>query len=319
MHPGQAAPASMGGGHPLALLIAQQHRQAVGHHHCAGDARLLRPAGVGLQPIGCVLVQGQNVNPMDLLHEHRACAHALRQQLRVRAGDARRLQRLPLPRLVHGAVGGGYPVPRNLNYWWNFGSLAGIVLVIMIVTGVVLPPDFTTFWTQAKQQGYEPTVATIGKALLFPSSVEALGDIATNLSTEVWWTPQHPYSSSITGQSAADLAADFTAKVNRPWTQPIGFIHSLFEVAANVMGRASDVTDREAVAAAVAATDMATCVGKLAWNGAGVPPFAAQNVCKTPLVGGQWRRKEDGTFDLLVVDNKTAPEIPTGGVLEALS
>src|ERR1043166_5902906 len=28
-----------------------------------------------------------------------------------------------------------YPTPRNLNYWWNFGSLAGIVLVIMIVTG----------------------------------------------------------------------------------------------------------------------------------------------------------------------------------------
>jgi ubiquinol-cytochrome c reductase cytochrome b/c1 subunit len=32
----------------------------------------------------------------------------------------------------------GYPAPRNLNYWWNFGSLAGVILVIMIVTGVVL-------------------------------------------------------------------------------------------------------------------------------------------------------------------------------------
>ncbi len=31
-----------------------------------------------------------------------------------------------------------YPTPRNLNYWWNFGSLAGIVLVIMIATGIVL-------------------------------------------------------------------------------------------------------------------------------------------------------------------------------------
>ena len=31
-----------------------------------------------------------------------------------------------------------YPTPRNLNYWWNFGSLAGIVLVIMIVTGIAL-------------------------------------------------------------------------------------------------------------------------------------------------------------------------------------
>jgi ubiquinol-cytochrome c reductase cytochrome b subunit len=32
----------------------------------------------------------------------------------------------------------GYPAPRNLNYWWNFGSLAGVILVIMIATGVVL-------------------------------------------------------------------------------------------------------------------------------------------------------------------------------------
>jgi branched-chain amino acid transport system substrate-binding protein len=27
------------------------------------------------------------------------------------------------------------------------------------------------------------------------------------------------------------------------------------------------------------------------WNGAGLPPFAAKNVAKTPLVGGQWRRQ----------------------------
>jgi quinol-cytochrome oxidoreductase complex cytochrome b subunit len=31
-----------------------------------------------------------------------------------------------------------YPTPRNLSYWWNFGSLAGIVLVVMIVTGIML-------------------------------------------------------------------------------------------------------------------------------------------------------------------------------------
>ncbi len=47
-------------------------------------------------------------------------------------------ERLPLPRLVYGAIGGGYPVPRNLNYFWNFGILAGIFLVIQIVTGIVL-------------------------------------------------------------------------------------------------------------------------------------------------------------------------------------
>ena len=46
--------------------------------------------------------------------------------------------RLPLPRFVYGAIGGGYPVPRNLNYFWNFGVLAGMFLAIQIVTGIVL-------------------------------------------------------------------------------------------------------------------------------------------------------------------------------------
>ncbi|MBO9375353.1 cytochrome b [Sphingomonas histidinilytica] len=46
--------------------------------------------------------------------------------------------RLPLPRLVYNAVGAGYPVPRNLNYFWNFGVLSGAALAIQIVTGIVL-------------------------------------------------------------------------------------------------------------------------------------------------------------------------------------
>ena len=36
-----------------------------------------------------------------------------------------------------------YPAPRNLNYWWNFGSLAGFMLVVQIVTGVVLAMHYT--------------------------------------------------------------------------------------------------------------------------------------------------------------------------------
>jgi len=36
-----------------------------------------------------------------------------------------------------------YPTPRNLSYWWNFGSLAGIMLVIMIATGIVLAMQYT--------------------------------------------------------------------------------------------------------------------------------------------------------------------------------
>jgi branched-chain amino acid transport system substrate-binding protein len=188
-----------------------------------------------------------------------------------------------------------------------------------IVTGVLIPPDFTTFWNQIRQQGVKPKVVTVAKALLFPQSVEVLGEAGHNLSSEVWWTPSHPFSSSLTGKSSADLAADFTVQSGRPWTQPIGFVHSLFEVAADVMGRASDPTDGDAVAEAVAATDLDTVVGHVAWNGANVPQFAARNVCKTPLTGGQWRMKEGGGYDLVIVENGAAPEIATGGTMEALA
>ncbi len=75
-----------------------------------------------------------------------------------------------------------------------------------IITGVVLPPDFTTFWNQALQQGFKPKAASIGKAILFPVAVEALGKNGNNLSSEVWWSPNHPFKSSLTGQSAKDIA-----------------------------------------------------------------------------------------------------------------
>ncbi len=45
--------------------------------------------------------------------------------------------RLPIFTFLHRELH-EYPTPRNLNYLWNFGSLAGIVLVTMIVTGIVL-------------------------------------------------------------------------------------------------------------------------------------------------------------------------------------
>ena len=66
-------------------------------------------------------------------------------------------------------------------------------------------PAFSNFWAQAAQQGYKPKIATIGKAMLFPSAVESLGPRGKNLTVEVWWTPAYPFKSSLTGQSAAQL------------------------------------------------------------------------------------------------------------------
>ena len=187
-----------------------------------------------------------------------------------------------------------------------------------IITGVVLPPDFTTFWKQALQQGFKPKIASIGKAILFPVAVEALGRDGHNLSSEVWWSPSHPFKSSLTGMTARALASAYESATRKQWTQPIGFVHALFEVATDVLKRTQQVGDGKATLAAIAATNLDTVVGKVAWNGANLPPFAAKNVAKTPLVGGQWRVKDGNKYEIVITDNKTAPAIPVAGKMEAI-
>jgi quinol-cytochrome oxidoreductase complex cytochrome b subunit len=51
--------------------------------------------------------------------------------------------RLPIFSTIDHVVGTQYPAPKNLNYWWNFGSLAGLVLVMQILTGIVLVMHYT--------------------------------------------------------------------------------------------------------------------------------------------------------------------------------
>ena len=182
-----------------------------------------------------------------------------------------------------------------------------------IVTGNMIPPDFATFWSQAAQQGFKPKIVTIGKALLFPSVIDSLGERGNGLTSEIWWTPHHPFKSGLTGQSAQQLTDGYTKATNRPWTQPIGFQHALFEVAIDVLKRAKNPHDPKSVLDSIVATNYQSMVGHIQWTGQPV-----KNVTKTPLVAGQWQRK-NGKFDLVIAENKTAPEIPVGGKLQPIS
>jgi branched-chain amino acid transport system substrate-binding protein len=184
---------------------------------------------------------------------------------------------------------------------------------VEIVTGVVIPPDAKTFLTQARQQGFRPKVITLGKALLFPGAIEALGELGEGLSTEVWWSPSHPFASSLTKQSAKALADAYEAGAKKQWTQPIGFAHALFEVAADALKRAKS-TGAKDVRDAVAATQLATVVGPVKWGGQG--PF--KNVSKTPLVLGQWVKGTKYKTELVIVDDNAAPNIPAGGKLKLI-
>jgi branched-chain amino acid transport system substrate-binding protein len=181
-----------------------------------------------------------------------------------------------------------------------------------IVTGVMIPPDFATFWSQAAQQGFRPKIVTIGKALLFPSAINALGPRGNGLTTEIWWSPNHPFKSGLTGQSCKQLADAYEAATRRPWSQPIGFQHAMFEVAIDVLKRAKSM-EPQAILDAIVATNYQSIVGPVQWTGKPV-----KNVTKTPLVAGQWQRKGD-KFELVITANRPAPNIPTGGRMELLT
>ncbi|MGR3502459.1 ABC transporter substrate-binding protein [Pseudaestuariivita sp.] len=168
-----------------------------------------------------------------------------------------------------------------------------------IVTGVVIPPDFTTFWTQAAQQGFTPKVATVAKASEFPQAVGTLGERAHGLSVEVWWSPDHPFASGMTGQSSADLAAAYEAATGNPWTMPLGFKHALFEVGLDALSRAESL-EPAAIRDAIAATRYGSVVGPIDFSAGPVP-----NVAKTPLVGGQWRMEGGKPVLQIVEPNNT--------------
>ncbi|MDQ2093614.1 ABC transporter substrate-binding protein [Rhodalgimonas zhirmunskyi] len=178
---------------------------------------------------------------------------------------------------------------------------------VEIVTGVVPPPDFATFWLQAAQQDFHPKVVTFGKALEFPQVISSLGARGVDLSTEVWWSPAHPFASGFTGQTSAELAAAYEAATGNPWTMPLGFKHSLFEVAIDALRRTEDPSDPASIRDAIAATDYASIVGPVNFQTGPVP-----NVSKTPLVGGQWRL-EDGKPIIDIVENRDHPSIAKTG------
>ncbi len=46
-------------------------------------------------------------------------------------------RRLPIVRLGYDSFV-AYPTPRNLNYWWTFGAMLSLCLIVQIITGVVL-------------------------------------------------------------------------------------------------------------------------------------------------------------------------------------
>jgi branched-chain amino acid transport system substrate-binding protein len=182
---------------------------------------------------------------------------------------------------------------------------------VEIVTGVLIPPDFALALRQIHQYGFKPKVITMGKAILFPSAVEALGEnIGQGLTTELWWSPFHPFKSSLTGETTKQLCDAWETETKRQWTPPIGYKHSGWELIHDIFTRAGTL-DKEKVRKAIADTNLNTIVGPVKYND--------KNYSRTPLVGAQWVKGDKWKWEQKIVYNKSYPSIPLTGSLKTIS
>ena len=153
-----------------------------------------------------------------------------------------------------------------------------------------MPPDFTTFWNQAKQQGFKPKVASVGKAILFPG--RGRGARQDRQQPVVGSLVDAEPSVQVVAHRPIGQGDRQPPTRNRPASNGPSRSASSMRCSRSRSTSSSargDAGDTKAMVKAIAATNLDTIVGPIAWDGKNLPPFAAKNVAKTPLVGGQWR------------------------------
>ncbi|HHY13408.1 MAG TPA: ABC transporter substrate-binding protein, partial [Thermoanaerobacterales bacterium] len=171
-----------------------------------------------------------------------------------------------------------------------------------IFAGVMITPDFATAWRQFHQQSFVPKVCTVAKATLYPSDVEAIGDdLGNGVVSEVWWTKNHPYSSSLTGQTSMQLAEMWETDRDKPSVVTTGYKHANVEILVDVLQRAQSL-DTEKILNAIEETNLDTIIGNVQYD--------EQNVSEMYLVTGQWVKNEDGVWEQRIVANTRIPEVP---------
>lgn len=183
-----------------------------------------------------------------------------------------------------------------------------------IICGTIITPDFVNFWKQAVQQGLKPKVLTIGKALLFPQTLDAIGPIAYNATVEGVWKPTWPFKDSITGATCQQLADSYMAKTGGEWTAPIAQ-YAKFEWAVDIYKRAPNPDDKEGVVKAIQETKLDTCLGPIDFTAPvdmtdlNKSKHPVLNVYKVPVGGAQWVKGTKFTFEPTIVSNVNNPEL----------
>ncbi|GAA2454427.1 ABC transporter substrate-binding protein [Streptomyces glaucus] len=184
-----------------------------------------------------------------------------------------------------------------------------------LVTSAATATDLALFHRKAREAGLRPRLITCSRWLTYPHTHTAPapgvhGELAdARVATLVYWSPGHPYRSSLDGTTCAELARAYQQATGAAWLQPLGLAHALLETAHHALTAADDPTDRASVARAVAGSTVDTIAGTLDWTRGPTP-----NIALLPLVGGQWQPGPRGPR-LAVVSNAAHPDVPLTGDL----
>jgi branched-chain amino acid transport system substrate-binding protein len=85
-------------------------------------------------------------------------------------------------------------------------------------------------------------------------------------------------------------------------------------VAADVLKRTKDLEKKASIRDAILGTELDTIIGHVSWKGGPV-----KNVAKTPLVGGQWVKGKKNKYDMVIVNNETAPQVSKQAGIKAIA
>ncbi|MBA9032947.1 ABC transporter substrate-binding protein [Rhizobium leguminosarum] len=188
---------------------------------------------------------------------------------------------------------------------------------VEIFNSFPIPPDFAAFWRQAAQQGLtqQIKICQIAKTGLFPSDIEALGDLGLNIGSAAYWHKAFPYKSTLTGVSGTELADGYETASGKQWTQQLGASLALLDAGFDALKASTDVKSKEAVAKAISTLKTTTIAGKVDFTSG---PVA--NVSPGPIIGTQWVKAAEGSkfaLDYVVTENATDPNVPVGAKLTA--
>jgi branched-chain amino acid transport system substrate-binding protein len=172
--------------------------------------------------------------------------------------------------------------------------------------------DFSKFWTQLSESDYSPKLCTVAKACLFESDISKLGELGDGLVTEVWWTGDFPFVSSLDGTTSAELAQDYLENCQPELTSApatVGYKYANVEILYDILTRAGTL-NLDAVNQAAKETNLDTMVGHVSFN--------ENHVSLMSCVAGQWILDEDGSYHQEIVGNYLIPSVETTATIKLL-